>query len=300
MGSVWKAGVDAGDDITRGTRIVEADGDAQVSKHDSIWLPNTVIDDSVSVKRLDSEASQMGCVKGYEERETPWLEGVGTQFNLPLIPEEQWNERIRDREAKGLTNRQLREHLGIQSLNQNGYPFCWAHGPTQALRYLKAQNGEPVPMYSACSVACPVTNFRTVGGWGDMALDYIRQNGINTADDWPINSLDRRLLNDENREKARLNRVTEWFDLRPRGFPEIVTCLLYGMPVSVAFNWWRHLVCAIDAVLKGGEVCLLIDNSWGNWGDNGLGVISGRKKFADEQIAPRVINASSQVQGAMA
>lgn len=270
--------------------------------NDSIWLPNTVIDDSVAVETLNAEASQMGCAMGYEERETPWLEGVGTQFNLPLIPEDEWPERIREREATGLTNRQLKDHLGIECLFQNGHPLCWAHGITQALRYLKAQNGEPVPHYSAASLAMRVTGFRNRGGWADEALDGLQQHGINTADEWPINSLSRSNDNEQTRTEARHRIVTEFFDLQPRNFGELVTCLLYGIPVAVAFNYWRHAVVGIDAVLKGGEVCLLIENSWGpSYGQNGLAVMCGRKKFADEQIAPRVIHASPQSsQGALA
>lgn len=260
---------------------------------DSLWLPNHVIDDATSVRTLDSDASQMGyAVQDYEERQTGWLDGVGARLDIPLIPESEWKERIEERERKDLTNRAVRESYSIPSLDQNGYPYCWAHGPTQAMCYWQVKAGEPKRQFSAISVAAPVKNFAKVGGWGDQALAYIAENGINYADDWPINAHDRRYFNAENKAKAKENRVTEWWDLKPRDFPELVTCLLNGFPVSVAYNWWRHLVCAIDVVVKGGEVCVLIDNSWGSrWGDNGLSVLCGSKKYADEAIALRVQNA---------
>src|SRR5690606_18697414 len=145
---------------------------------------------------------------------------------------------------------------------------------------------------SAVSVAAPIKRFANVGGWGDQALKYIRDNGINEVTDWPINRIDRRYYTEENRQKARLNRCTEWLDLRPKNFDQLASCLLRGYPVSVAYNWWGHLVTAIDLVYDRGEFCVLIWNSWGDrWGDGGLSVIRGNRKLPNEQLSVTVRHA---------
>ena len=265
---------------------------------DSLWLPNCVIDDSTSGQSVRAEASQMGVSCGYEERQTPYLEGVGKRFGLPLIPQEEWPERIREREAKGFANWQLRKHCGLRPLNQRTTKYCWANGVIQALHYLQLKSGESLRPLSPASVAAPIKGFRNVGGWGDLALEYIMANGCNEQKDWPANAIDRRYYTAGNREKAKVNAVTEWYDLKTRvdGFAELVTCLLHGIPSYVAYMWWGHLVLAIDPVLRRGEVCILIDNSHGpGYGDDGMGVICGRKKYADEAGCPRVLNAGREL-----
>src|SRR5690606_3644166 len=96
----------------------------------------------------------------------------------------------------------------------------------------------------------------------------------------------------ETREKAKLHVVTEFLDLVPKGrnperaFKELVSCLLRDIPVAIALMWWKHAVLAIDPVLKGGEVGILIDNSHGlGYGDKGLAAFFGSRKVPDDQEA---------------
>src|SRR5690606_36330226 len=126
-----------------------------------------------------------------------------------LIPEVEWKERIKEREAKGLTNRELCKLAGIAPLNQNGTNYCWANGVIQCMQIIRAKSGDPHKPLSPASVAGPITNFRNVGGWGDQALDRIREHGANFQEDWPANAIDRRYHTPENREKAKANIVTE-------------------------------------------------------------------------------------------
>lgn len=254
-------------------------------------IPSHVIDDSNFKSHADdTEAERLGMSKGWKERQTPYGEGVGATFEPSwLIPESEWKERIEEREKTNRTIRALKEYKNVPSLNQNGTNYCWAHGPTCCMQIVQLQSGEELKPLSAVSVAAPIKNFQNVGGWGDQALNYIRANGINEVKDWPINKIDRRYFTAENKEKAKKNLCQEWLDLKPKNFNELMSCLLRGIPVAVAFMWWSHLVTAVDAVIDNGEVCPVIWNSWSDdWGDKGLSVIKGNKKFADEQIAPLV------------
>lgn len=259
--------------------------------YQSINLPLHEINDSNwKTEADDSVPRSLGMSKGYVERETPYGQGFAAPFDDSwLIPESEWKDRIADREANGQTNKQLREYHNIPSLDQNGTNYCWAHGPTCCMQLVQVQSGETLRPLSAASIAAPIKNFQNVGGWGEQAISYMAKNGINEVVDWPINKIDRRYYTEQNKEKALLNRVVDWIDLKPKNFNQLVSCLLRGIPCSVAYMWWSHLVTAIDVVLVDGEICVLIWNSWSDkWGDRGMSVLRGSKKLPDEAIAPMV------------
>jgi len=256
-------------------------------------LPKYVIDDSNwKTEADDSIPDQLGMSKGYIEREAPYGQGFCAPFDPDwLIPEVEWKERIKDREHpdNNLTNKYLREYINIPSLDQNGTNYCWAHGPTCCMQLVQVQTGEVLRPLSAASIAAPIKNFQNVGGWGQQAVQYMAKNGINEVVDWPLNKIDRKLWTPENKEKAKLNLVTEWIDVKQKDFNQLVSLLLRGIPCAVAYMWWRHLVTAIDVVLVDGEICILIWNSWtDNWGDRGMSILRGSKKYPDEGVAPLV------------
>lgn len=75
--------------------------------------------------------------------------------------------------------------------------------------------------------------------------------------------------------------------LRPGSFAQLASCLLCGIPVASGYNWWAHLICAIDLIVDRGEFKVVIDNSWGpGYEDDGLGILSRRKATPDGACAP--------------
>jgi hypothetical protein len=160
------------------------------------------------------------------------------------------------------------------------------------MHYARAVHGfKHIPL-SPASVAAPIKNFRNVGGWGSEALNYIQQHGCAPQEDWPANAIERRYDNSESQASRKKFVIDEFWELKPRNFDELATCLLYGVPVAVGYNWWGHEVMAHDLVARDGtdRYAIEIDNSWGtNWSDNGHGLLEGSKALPDEAVAPRVI-----------
>lgn len=258
----------------------------------SIRLPRTVIDDS-NWKSFDTDpfiGHQMS--RGYVPRDwsTQPLYSTAAPIRVPIIPASDHKEAIREREAKQRTNRELRDYIGLKSLDQNATNYCWFHGVTTGIHYLQIGTGEPRVDLSPASGASVIKQGRNEGGWGNQAIDYCMKHGVAPQALWGQNDRDFRRLDTPEMKQIKLqNRITGFYELKPgqNGWNELVTCLLHGWPVAVAFNWWRHLVCAIDVVIdERGEICILIHNSWGDrWGDRGLSLLKGSKKYPSEAHA---------------
>ena len=217
-------------------------------------------------------------------------DGYSKPFPLPTIPREEWAERIEERERTNSKLRDIKKWAGFRSLNQGSLGYCWVFAPTQALHYLRAVHGFAHVPLSPASVGAPIKNYRNVGGWGSEALAYMVEHGTVPQEMWPATSLDRKLDNAETKAVRKHFKVEEFWELKPRNFDELATCLLYGFPVAVGYNWWGHEVLAHDLLrLESGEYAIEIDNSWGGWGDEGHGILKGTKALPDEAVAPRVM-----------
>lgn len=217
-------------------------------------------------------------------------EGLAEPFPLPTIPRSEWADRIEQAEKTKSRLIDLKKWRGFPSLNQQQTSYCWANGVVACLHYMRAAAGlQHVPL-SPASVAAPIKNFRNVGGWGSEALKYIIEHGVAPQSDWPANAIDRQYV--DKAKESRLNfKVTEWWELKPRNLDQLISCVLYGIPVAVGYNWWGHEVTAIGAVRLGADdFGLLIDNSWGtNWGTEGTGILKDSKMLPDEAVGPRVV-----------
>ena len=138
------------------------------------------------------------------------------------------------------------------------------------------------------SAGAPIKNFRSVGGWGREALEWIVQYGLVPVDKWPANAIDRRYYTDENRAIALNYRVDEWYVLKNRSLEEQVSAILRGFVLAVGFNWWGHEVTAADVDWIDGEVVTVIANSWGpTWQDQGWGILQGNRQLSDDTVCPR-------------
>lgn len=189
---------------------------------------------------------------------------------LSLIPESEWQGLINKRKAAkaGISNL-----LYFPPLNQDGTNYCWCNAVVNLMRITRAQAGLPFVDLSPASVAAPVKGFRNEGGWGQEALAYIRDTGVADVAHWPPNAISRQYLNDATKENYKLYRATEWAELEPRNFNQLVSCLLQDVPVAIGLNWWRHEVTAVDVDYVNGAYVILIWNSWGDWGEaNSRGV----------------------------
>jgi hypothetical protein len=209
-----------------------------------------------------------------------------------LIPESEFESRIKEKEERKnrisdfITRGKLPPH------DQDGIPYCWIHGPTGAMEVIRLLQGQPMVLLSATSAGCVIKNFRSEGGWGKEGLQFIADRGLVPQSMWPENELKRKYDTPENWEAAKAHICTEWWELKPRNNRELASCVLRNIPVAVGYDWWGHEVYVADAVWLDGGLAWRIRNSWGQWGDNGFGILQGSKMLADDAVAPRVAVAS--------
>lgn len=190
----------------------------------------------------------------------------------------------------GLIARSKAAGVGIK--NQNGTNYCWAFGTVRMVELTRLQMGEEHVPLSPASVACLIKNYANRGGWGGECLEGIQKWGVAPESLWPQHAIDRKYDNAESREARKAFNVTDFVDI-PEDFYAVMTLLVRGLPCSVAFNWWGHLVCAVEADVVNGQLGYWVDNSWNTtWGTGGRGFITGKKADPSEAYAVLVPTAA--------
>lgn len=209
--------------------------------------------------------------------------------SVPLIPEADWDDHIDQLERDKATLKDFCLESGLEVLNQGQTNYCWINSPTFCAMIARLQETGQCIRFSPASAGARIKNFRNVGGWGSEGLEFMIENGINEQDDWPANAIERRYDTPENREKAKKNRVLEYFHLK--SYEEVVSCILSGVPVACGFNWWSHEVTGMYVTLRTHN--LGIGNSWSpKWGEYGYGELEGRKRIPDDAVAMPVLMAA--------
>lgn len=219
--------------------------------------------------------------------------------DIPLIPEDQWDDLISQGEREKSFLSDMVE--GIDSRDQNGRGYCWAHSVVSCMIALRAKMNLAYADLSAYMIACIIKNFADQGGWGALALDFATEKGCATSKTWPQQGTSRSLVNDAMYQEAALYKVTEgWIDTaeavydRNLSFKQCMSLLLARVPLVLDYNWWGHSVCGLKPVrISQGKYGILIWNSWGNgWSQNGRGVLEGSKAVPNGCTAPRSMRAT--------
>lgn len=207
--------------------------------------------------------------------------GRFSDIGVPLIPEDEWKDRIRQKQKDKSTIPNLCDDFGLHVKNQRRTNYCWIFAPARCCEIRRLQEiGEKV-WYSPASVGSIIKNFRNVGGWGSQGLNYMREKGINLSDDWPDTAISRPYYTDENQELKLRHIALEYYYLE--NWAERVSCILADIPTADGYPWWGHEVTGVELTI---DLDLVIDNSWStSWGDNGRGILSGRRKYAGDSIA---------------
>lgn len=218
-----------------------------------------------------------------------------TPYDLKLIDRSEWKDRIRQMEKDQSRLSDILKDAGLKALNQMRTNYCHANAPAMAIMVLRAVQGIklPVPL-SPASIAGPITGFRNEGAYIHQDLRQITEVGCASQDFVPANQIGREGFRTGWEADAAKNRVTEWFDFpEPDGkmFDRIMTCLLSGIPVCTAHNWWGHAVLALDPWFDAQGYGTRDINSWGEdfpeQGDGGFFILREQPATADEAYAPR-------------
>lgn len=255
-------------------------------------------------------------------------EGDFSAIDVPLIPRDQWAERIKEMWETESSLIHLRRTSGpgdgyIDSLDQDGVGYCWNHSVTMCAMIVRAAMGLPYVRLSAFFIGCLVKNYRDEGGWGAQALEFALENGIPSVEFWPEKSMQRSNDNAATRANALKHKVIEgWADLgsavydRNLSEDQAMSLLLARIPVIGDFNWWSHSVAILAPVMV--QACRTSDlgsldfndpnqyrvfadafgkrgiNSWTNqWGEKGEFVLQGTKARLDGGAAIRAVKPSN-------
>lgn len=243
-----------------------------------------------------------GFSKGYQQRDyekipfESYAPGVGDDW---LIPREEWYDRAMELEKNKARVSDVIKDYGWRVLDQNGTNYCWINGVAAACEMVRCMQGHSYVRLSPASGGSLIKSFRNVGGWGDQAAEFIAEKGLVPAEFWPQNKIDRQYNTPENWDRAKDYILTEWNELRPRSMDELFSCLLRGRPCPVGYNWWSHLICAVDVVVFSEpsnysdrdmmrSFGILIANSWSErWGEQGYGILKENKMLPDGHLVVR-------------
>ncbi len=222
-------------------------------------------------------------------------------MNLPLIPRNEWADRIRQREKDQASLRQLCKASGLTPMNQGQTNSCWANGTVHLIEVWRLVQNQPLVRLSAASIVGPITGYRDVGGWGSQAVDYLVKHGAAPASMWPNTAVSSRQYATDDVAQARSQfQIREWYDVvttngmdaRER-FDRLATMLLLGYPCSGAYNYMRHLVTPMDLVLlPNGGYGVFCHNSGYGRDANGFTTLTEAKGAPDECLCPRSVTAS--------
>ena len=127
--------------------------------------------------------------------------------------------------------------------NQDGLPYCWTWSGTATLMDCRATEGKPTVPLAPVSMGWLV-GWRSRGNYLESYIKGAREEGVAPAECCGgINSHNRDPDDFDpawktERKKYRLDEV---WDCDSRDMVRhAVSCLCYGVPVYIAYNWWRH------------------------------------------------------------
>jgi hypothetical protein len=199
-------------------------------------------------------------------------------------------ERIEHREKTGTQTSQLLRRNQVRPKNQGQTNYCWNNCVVGAVESNRFFNGLPYIPLSAASVGGPITNYRNVGGWPIDAVKFVAEKGVVPSSLWPDNAIDRRYDTPETQAARNLHKIISWWDIPQNSMQAILSLLCQNITIPVGLLWWRHAVEYVDPLYFGGRDWInsfgtRLKNSWGDWEDDGYGILRGSKMVPDDAIA---------------
>ncbi len=267
----------------------------------SILYPNEpIINDNEGLQHTRPPIGQLRGLR-MPHRE-PWsdespYEGVADPFpDELLVPESEWEARIKEREERKCRLSDIVDQAGLPCKDQDSTNYCWINAPTHTIEIARVVQNQKVVILSPASAGAIIKNYRNEGGWGKEGLEYFTKEGggLVPIDKWPANAIDRQYDTPETKAMRKLYRQTEWWELKPRNINQLVSLLFRAEAgCALGYNWWSHEVTAYDPVWIDNKIGIRERNSWGmSYGSSGYFILQGSKMYPDDAVAPRVVIAA--------
>jgi hypothetical protein len=227
----------------------------------------------------------------YSEFPSGCYAGAPTFSDALILPEEQWEERLKEQKAtkSGQYDLRLRYPEYLKSLNQDGLGLCWNFSVTKAVKYLMAIAGKQVDL-SPWYIAGIINGWRDRGGWGAASLEKVTQIGIPELSLCP--EYKKSYDTQNTRDNAAKHKVTEWWDgteSRDKNRAIMISCFLQCLPMALDYNHISHSMCSgfLESI---NPLVIYCDNSWSPSSGvlNGMMKLQGSKAIPDGIVVPRV------------
>jgi hypothetical protein len=226
---------------------------------------------------IDGEFKSTGWRKNQDES----LPGVCEAFPFQIYPENEWADRIQEYDNDKRSPFHLLDRYGMPPLDQNGTNYCWENCVACIAMIELLSQGFGYRSLSPASVAAMIKGGANQGGFPTEGLEYMARHGIAETQFWPAND---RNIRKYDTPESRANRIkyvpTKWYKIPDKNYGAIVTALLMGFKLAIAYPWWSHAVAVLAPALNGTKNL----NSWGpNYPkQGGLGrFIVERRKASD-------------------
>lgn len=189
---------------------------------------------------------------------------------LDVPPRSEWPALIEQREKSRSRISDILTDAKIPPLNQQSTSNCWANSVVGCAEVCRCIAGLPYVPLSPAFIATTLGRFN--GGMGVEAMEVMAEKGAPPTSLYGANA-NRKTITDEIKQAAAEFKTLEWIEL-PSTFDQMAgALLLYNAPCELGYNFWGHSVMGCDIVCVNGKFGVRFRNSWGNWGENGFGIL---------------------------
>lgn len=218
------------------------------------------------------------------------------EYSGGRLPKSEWKDRIDHLNEIGGQPYHWHKAEGRKIIHsQASWPYCWQYGVVAAVQNCLLRQGVGYVNLNAFATAYLGKRGRRKGGFGIEGCRNIQEYGITEKEYLPEF---RRTLRwpQSAKNNAKKHKLVDFEELPKNSLESVIDAILVERcPVSVAFSWWKHLVCAVGVERKGNDYGLIIVNSWGtNWGNNGYETLWGKKAVPFESVAVRQVRSRDE------
>ena len=206
----------------------------------------------------------------------------GGMYAEPIFTDQQIRDIIVAKDADKSWITDHCDRIGLTVKNQQNSNYCWNHAPIHGAEVCYCMAGDGKIVLSAFYGAAIIKNGRNQGGSGIVGIEWNQNNGACTEALHP--SMDFSTNNSaEAKADALRHKIIGYEEIEPSDHRMIQTAVCCNHGVTVGIPDWGHEVLIVRLTIANGKIMYIIDNSWGtSWGNNGRGILEGRRTIFDE------------------